>query len=61
MKKSTARRQARKAQPWHPPADIQNYPKAGGQRIQIRGHDGRCRIVRAGKADWAEVKEWRWA
>lgn len=55
------KRPDRKKQPWKPASDIQNYPKAGGQRVQVRGPDGRCHIQRAGKVDWASIIEWRWA
>lgn len=46
---------------WREPHEIQNFPQAGGQRVQVRMIDGRCKFARAGKADWTNIKEWRFA
>lgn len=46
---------------WRAPADIQEFPAAAGQRVQIRMRDGRCTIKRAGQVDWTAIEEWRFA
>lgn len=51
----------RKRGSWKRPSEIQNYPNAARQRIQVRLPDGRCAIRRTGQVDWGEVTEWRWA
>lgn len=51
----------RRKRPWKQPHEIQAYPKASGQRVQIRQPDGRCRILHARQVDWANIIEWRWA
>lgn len=50
----------RKRQAWKAPAEIQNHPKSGNQRVQVRDRNGRCRIAFADKVDWTAVTEWRW-
>ena len=55
------KRGERRKQAWKAPSEIQNHPRSGQQRVQVRDRAGKCRIAFAGKVNWATIDAWRWA